>query len=146
MKLLQELDPKSVLLTSLLAILASFAFLLYYFQNKSPLNGGVAPPQQPLTTSAFDFKSLVRERAKRYGTGPFTLSQVKQHNTKDDCWVIIDGKVYDVTPFVEEHPGGDAIYQNAGGDASIGFHGPQHPASVWDMIDLFFIGEVDKSS
>lgn len=32
-------------------------------------------------------------------------------------------QVYDVTPYVEEHPGGDAILRNAGGDATEGFHG-----------------------
>ena len=32
-------------------------------------------------------------------------------------------QVYDVTPFVEEHPGGDAIMNNAGADSSEGFYG-----------------------
>jgi cytochrome b involved in lipid metabolism len=32
-------------------------------------------------------------------------------------------QVYDVTPFVEEHPGGDAILNNAGGDSTVGFFG-----------------------
>lgn len=45
------------------------------------------------------------------------------HNKKDDCWLIIDGKVYDVTPYVEQHMGGDAILRNAGADSSKGFHG-----------------------
>ncbi|RLM61411.1 hypothetical protein C2845_PM14G10390 [Panicum miliaceum] len=34
-----------------------------------------------------------------------------------------DGTVYDVTPYVEEHPGGDAILNNAGGDSTEGFFG-----------------------
>jgi hypothetical protein len=32
-------------------------------------------------------------------------------------------QVYDVTPYVEEHPGGDAILNNAGGDSTEGFFG-----------------------
>lgn len=32
-------------------------------------------------------------------------------------------QVYDVTPYVEEHPGGDAILNNAGGDSTEGFYG-----------------------
>jgi len=31
--------------------------------------------------------------------------------------------VYDVTPYVEEHPGGDAILNNAGRDSTKGFYG-----------------------
>lgn len=51
--------------------------------------------------------------------GPFTLEEVAVHNKPDDVWVIIDGKVYDITAFVDEHPGGpDNILQNAGGDAT----------------------------
>lgn len=50
--------------------------------------------------------------------------------------------MYDITPYVEEHPGGQAILRNAGGDATEGFHGPQHPPRVFDLIDDFQIGEV----
>lgn len=38
--------------------------------------------------------------------------------------------------------GGDAILRNVGKDSSKGFHGPQHPASVWDLIAVFHIGQI----
>lgn len=34
--------------------------------------------------------------------------ELKKHISKDDCWVILHSKVYDVTSFVHEHPGGSA--------------------------------------
>ena len=38
------------------------------------------------------------------------------HNKRDDCWLIIHGKVYDVSAFLREHPGGeDIIIDLAGG-------------------------------
>ena len=59
---------------------------------------------------------------------------------------MIDGGVYDITPYVTEHPGGvKAILRNAGGDATKGFKGPQHPARVFDMIDDYKIGTVVDS-
>jgi nitrate reductase (NAD(P)H) len=35
----------------------------------------------------------------------FTMAEVEQHTTKDSCWFVVDGKVYDATPFLKEHPG-----------------------------------------
>ena len=32
--------------------------------------------------------------------------QVRQHNTQDDCWIVVNGKAYDVTDFMPDHPGG----------------------------------------
>ena len=49
----------------------------------------------------------------------YTLEQVKTHNKADDCWLVINGLVYDVTNFLCEHPGGDyIILSNAGQDCT----------------------------
>jgi cytochrome b involved in lipid metabolism len=37
----------------------------------------------------------------------FAEEEVEKHKFEDDCWVIVDGAVYDVTPFLNEHPGYD---------------------------------------
>lgn len=37
------------------------------------------------------------------------VGHVAKHNTRQSCWVIIDGFVYDVTDFLSEHPGGDSV-------------------------------------
>jgi cytochrome b involved in lipid metabolism len=49
---------------------------------------------------------------------------------------------YDVTEYVDEHPGGDSILKNVGGDATEGFHGPQHPITTFLMADEFCIGKL----
>ncbi|KAJ0986228.1 hypothetical protein J5N97_004584 [Dioscorea zingiberensis] len=71
-----------------------------------------------------------------------TKEEVSLHNTRNDCWIIVNDKVYDVTPYVEEHPGGDAILKHAGGDSTKGFYGPQHASRVFDMVDEFYIGDL----
>lgn len=44
-----------------------------------------------------------------------TLEQVAEHSKPDDCWLVIDGKVYDVTPFLDNHPGGPEIVTDHAG-------------------------------
>lgn len=38
-----------------------------------------------------------------------SLEQVATHNSRDSCWVVIEGQVYDLTDFLEDHPGGASI-------------------------------------
>ena len=55
--------------------------------------------------------------------GPIAADEVAKHNTDKDCWVILNGKVYDVTKFLPDHPGGArAITLYAGKDASEEFN------------------------
>jgi len=48
----------------------------------------------------------------------FKPSEVSQHKSDKDAWLIIDGGVYDVTPFLVNHPGGKKILLNACGKDS----------------------------
>jgi L-lactate dehydrogenase (cytochrome) len=42
-------------------------------------------------------------------------AEVAKHNSKNDCWIVLDSKAYDVTSFLSEHPGGaPIILKNAG--------------------------------
>lgn len=36
----------------------------------------------------------------------YTLQDVANHNKDGDLWVVIDGKVYDLTTYLDTHPGG----------------------------------------
>lgn len=48
-------------------------------------------------------------------TQTYKLEECKAHTSDKDCWLVIHGKVYDVTDFLEEHPGGyDIILTSAG--------------------------------
>ncbi|KAG2227703.1 hypothetical protein INT45_004745 [Circinella minor] len=62
-----------------------------------------------------------------------SLQEIAQHDKKDDLWVILYGKVYDLTQFLPEHPGGQKIILKfAGKDATKAFE-RQHPPSIIDQ-------------
>lgn len=49
----------------------------------------------------------------------FSLNEVQQHNTEKDFWVIHRAKVYDISEFLERHPGGkDILLSFAGQDVT----------------------------
>ncbi|CAL5354958.1 unnamed protein product [Camellia sinensis] len=119
----------------------------------------------------------------------YTMREASQHNTKDDCWVVIDGKskeckeeredgkskieieaeenyahqvkypcpfqqqqrrtllVYDVSTYLDEHPGGDDVMVAATGkDATDEFEDAGHSKSARELMETFCIGELDPAS
>ena len=50
--------------------------------------------------------------------GLISFDEVTQHNSVDDCWMVIGGQVLDVTEFIAFHPGGQTILQGCGQEAS----------------------------
>jgi cytochrome b involved in lipid metabolism len=48
-------------------------------------------------------------------------AEVAKHSGKNDCWIVLDSKAYDVTNFLSEHPGGaPIILKNAGSVSASG--------------------------
>ena len=48
----------------------------------------------------------------------YTLEEVAQHNSELDAWSVIDGKIFNLTPFIPMHPGGEKIVKSFGLDVS----------------------------
>lgn len=71
------------------------------------------------------------------------MEEVAKHNTKESCWVVLDGKVLDVTSFLSEHPGGElAILTFAGKDATEEFNMIHPPDVVGKYAPDSIIGRV----
>ncbi|KAM3321116.1 cytochrome B5-like protein [Capsicum chacoense] len=98
----------------------------------------------PRLRSKSDQPEKVASKPQNKGVQTYSKAEVAVHNKRTDCWIIIKDKVFDVTSYVEEHPGGDAILDHAGDDSTEGFYGPQHATRVFEMIDDFCIGNLEK--
>ncbi|KAL0408753.1 UNVERIFIED_CONTAM: cytochrome isoform A [Sesamum radiatum] len=75
----------------------------------------------------------------------YTMEEASEHNTKDDCWVVIDGKVYDVSSYLDEHPGGDDVLLRATGkDATDEFEDAGHSKTARELMEQYCIGNLIK--
>ncbi|KAJ2940775.1 hypothetical protein O0L34_g14887 [Tuta absoluta] len=73
----------------------------------------------------------------------FTRQEVASHYNREDAHIIIDNVVYDVSKFIEEHPGGgEVLVDNAGRDASQCFHDIGHSQDAVEWRKQFRVGEV----
>lgn len=70
-----------------------------------------------------------------------TMAEVQKHAAgSDDAWMVVNGKVYDVSNW-HEHPGGRVIFTHAGDDATDPF-GAFHPKSAYKLLERFYVGDV----
>lgn len=89
-------------------------------------------------------KPVVSPSASESVATGITLSEIAQHNSEVDCWTAVDGKVYDLTKFVKQHPGGTGnIIQICGVDGTEKFknqHGgaatPENTLSNYEIGTL----------
>ncbi|CAH3973381.1 unnamed protein product [Pieris brassicae] len=73
----------------------------------------------------------------------FTRKQVSELESKENAAIIIDNVVYDVSGFLEDHPGGpEVLLNNAGQDASRCFHEVGHSEDARAWRERFRIGEI----
>lgn len=80
----------------------------------------------------------------------FTREQVRTHDNEGSCWVILNGRVYDVSQFVLDHPGGaEVLLENAGEDISCIFNDADihaHSKVALSILEGYQIGFITEES
>ncbi|ETN68749.1 hypothetical protein RB195_026482 [Necator americanus] len=72
-----------------------------------------------------------------------TRKEVSQHNNNKSAWFVIGNKVYDVTKFLDEHPGGcEVLLEQAGGDATEAFEDVGHSTDARQMREEYLVGDI----
>lgn len=103
-------------------LIAAVGFVGFKFLNK------------PTQTNSTQTSSMSQSNSTSSGSTEtkninniYTMSEVAKHNNINDCWLVIQNKVYDVTSFIPQHPGGNEILKGCGKDATSMFERqPEH--------------------
>ncbi|CAO1638805.1 unnamed protein product [Sympodiomycopsis kandeliae] len=73
-----------------------------------------------------------------------TMEELGQHGTSGDLWLLIDGKVYDVSKFADEHPGGDEVlFSEVGKDATEAFEDVGHSDDARALLTDMLVGNIE---
>lgn len=147
---------KKVLITSLLVILVAILGNYYYQKHKNQSQGASTQTAQQSREQKSEEQPEVKSNTKTYN-----LEEVAQHGPEnpdyenlplnESCWIIIRDKVYAIPDnFTETHPGGHAIYEGCGTDATTLFEtrpsgsGTPHSADARKILETFYIGDLKK--
>lgn len=77
----------------------------------------------------------------------YSLEEVAKHNSRDDCWIIINGKIYNVTNYIDNHPGGSILGNFCGQEATNAFNtkggrGESHKPVAYEVLKDLYIGDL----
>lgn len=72
--------------------------------------------------------------------GDITMEEVKQHNTKKDCWVVLNGFVYDISQYILHHPGGSNCFMPPNSKDITRNYYAVHPKVDPELIEKLKIG------
>lgn len=120
-------------ITSILIFISLIGFSTYqYYQTK-----------KDISTKAASSTSISSQEI-------LSTTLISQHASTADCWIIIDNKVYNVTQYLNLHPGGASrIIPFCGQDATTAFQTQggrgQHSSTAAQELSLFYIGDVNKN-
>lgn len=94
-----------------------------------------------------DSPSKTLEPDTKKHTKEYTYEEVAKHNTPEDCWIVVHGKVYDPLPFLNEHPGGPTVITNrAGKDCSKAFDEVGHTELATKQMKDLLVGAIKPGS
>lgn len=103
--------------------------------------GGCEPPSKEVDWSRHAGLNVNFKQKKRQ----ISMDEVSSHNKENDAWVVVEGRVLDVTSWVARHPGGQRVLVGmAGKDATDTFHAFHHPTlgRAHKMLRSFHIGDL----
>lgn len=83
--------------------------------------------------------------SRRDSPQTYLLSQIALHDKPNDLWMVVYNKVYDITSFAGDHPGGVEVLFDCGGvDATAAFEDVAHSENALNMLEPYYVGELHK--
>lgn len=126
---------------------------VYYIHNNQAKQAVVSEPLKVINDNVGeDITENVTPVEKDSTVITSTTAQVSTHKTQSDCWIIISGKIYNVTAFLDSHPGGvNSITPFCGKDATNAFKthgtsgGRDHSSYAYSLLPTYYVSDLNSS-
>lgn len=80
--------------------------------------------------------------ASSAGGSGLTVQQVAAHSTPGDCYIIVSKKVYNVSSYINQHPGGASNITSRCGQEVTGIFASIHSNFAWDLLSKYFVANL----
>ena len=114
--------------------------------SKSATTSYVSAPATTVFKTTPSVSAPAPVSTKNSSVAIYTIADVSSHASQSSCWTTISGKVYDLTNWIGQHPGGEgAILSICGKDGTSAFEN-QHSGSgrANSALATFFIGNLSQ--
>ena len=129
---MNQQNMKKITLVSLVLFVGIIGYIFGYAL--------IAPTQQQQRTAAPSNVPTVSSQSAAQQV--FTMTEVARHSTANSCYLVINNNVYDVSSYIDSHPGGrEAITSRCGQEVS-GIFAQIHSNRAWDLLAAYKIGSV----
>ncbi|ORY92010.1 Oxidoreductase, molybdopterin-binding domain-containing protein, partial [Syncephalastrum racemosum] len=109
-----------------------------------PVAGGWMSP--PPKAEEEDASQKQQSSAKPSSLPVYSLAEVEKHTSDTDCWIIVNDKVYDCTPFLKDHPGGASSILITGGTDTTEEFDAIHSSKAQAMLEDYLIGPTSSTN
>lgn len=141
---------QTMIILTMLALVLSAGALLAGCEAQQKKTETTLPPQPAeqaiIHTSSEGLGDTEIAASSGNGISP---AEIAKHNSENDCWAIVDGLVYDLTTYISYHPGGRAILEACGTDATDLFRishddNRSQASKARSVLENFYIGNLSQ--
>jgi cytochrome b involved in lipid metabolism len=153
------MNKKISILVGLIVVVIILGGVFYYLNknksNQNDENNATQPVSSAVSeqaaTSSKETSTKVETTTETESTSEseekyYTMEEVQKHNSRESCWTVVREDVYDLTKWIDKHPGGaDKILKLCGKDGTQAFerkHGGQEKPEK--SLEQFEIGKLKQ--
>jgi cytochrome b involved in lipid metabolism len=134
------MNKKVSILVGLIVVVIILGGVFYYLNKNKSNQNDENNATQPVSSAVSEQAATSNQETSvkvEIATGTksiseekyYTMEEVQKHNSRESCWTVVRGDVYDLTKWIDKHPGGaDKILKLCGKDGTRAFekkHGGQ---------------------